>query len=127
MKIENNTATDTKAKAERLAKLQRKIDQTLSKRTPGVETAFSEAYELIEMAMKQGLSQKDVIALVNDSYDLKLHAASFRKLLNDERSTRGADGRSALCPTCRHPLALQPQAGPEATANDITSNDKMVA
>ncbi|HEL3872920.1 hypothetical protein HMPREF3113_09440 [Stenotrophomonas sp. HMSC10F06] len=127
MKIENNTATDTKAKAERLAKLQRKIDQALSKKTSGVETTFSEAYELIEMAMKQGLSQKDVIALLNDSYDLKLHAASFRKLLNDERSTRGADGRSALCPTCRHPLALQPQAGPEATANDITSNDKMVA
>ena len=94
-----------------------------------METTFSEAYELIEVAMKQGLSQKDVIALVNDTYDLKLHAASFRKLLNDERSARDVGGRPAICPTCRHPLAPDPRAEAEEPTNDFntTANDKEAA
>lgn len=113
MKI--NESNDTKIKADRLNKLQRKIDHALSKKTPCIEAIFSEAYELIEMAMKQGLSQKDVIALVNETYDLKLHAASFRKLLTDERSARARGDRVVLCPMCKHPLAPELESNLEGS------------
>ena len=108
MKIKNES---TKPKDERMAKLQRKVDLALSMKAPSVETTFSETYELIEIALKKGLSQKEVITLVNETYDLKLHSASFRTLIKNERDIRLAGGRSATCPTCGH--SLIPCASPE--------------
>lgn len=126
MKIKNDTTANNKSKDERLAKLQRKFDLALSLKAPSAEVTFSEAYELIEIAIKKGLPQKDIITQVNETYDLKLHAASFRRLLNEERSARNAGGQPVLCPTCRHPLPPDPQAKPEEPTNDAdtTSNDK---
>lgn len=126
MKIKNDTTANNTPKDERLAKLQRKFDLALSMKAPSAEVTFSGAYELIEVAIKKGLSQKEIMTHVNETYDLKLHAASFRKLLNDERSVRNAGGQPALCPTCRHPLAPDPQAKPEEPTNgaDTTAGDK---
>jgi hypothetical protein len=128
VKIKIDTTGNNKPKDERLAKLQRKFDLALSMKAPSAEIAFSEAYEIIEIAIAKGLSQKEVITQVNETYDLKLHAASFRKLLNDERRARDAGGQPALCPTCCHPLATDPHAKPgEPTNNadaDTTAHDK---
>lgn len=129
MKIKNETATNARAKDERLAKLQRKFEQAAAMKSPSAEAIFSEAYELIEIATNKGLSQKEIITLLNETYDLKLHAASFRKRLNEERSARDAGGQPALCPTCCHPLASVPKAesGEPTTDTDSTANDKETA
>lgn len=108
MKMKNETTMNNKLKDERLAKLQRKFEQALSMRSPRAESTFSESYELIEAAIKQGLPQKEIITLVNETYGLKLHAASFRELLKTERDARASGGHPALCPTCRHALAPRP-------------------
>jgi len=105
MKIKNETTMNNKLKDERLAMLQRKFEQALSMRAPSAESTFSEAYELIERVIKQGLPQKEIIALVNETYDLKLHPAIFRELLKNEREARESGGHPALCPTCGHALA----------------------
>ncbi|CAG4968502.1 hypothetical protein [Novilysobacter luteus] len=126
MKIKNEI---TKPKDERMAKLQRQVDLALSMKAPSVETTFSATYELIEIALNKGLSQKEVIALVNETYDLKLHSASFRTLLKNERDVRLAGGSSATCPTCGH--SLTPCASPDsktlATENTTEISPKEVA
>ncbi|WP_372362109.1 hypothetical protein ACCQ10_02530 [Xanthomonas sp. NCPPB 1325] len=122
MKIKNETTTNNKPKDERLSKLQRKFEQAAAMKAPSAEDIFSEAYEIIEIAMKNGLSQKEIIALVNETYDLKLHAASFRELLKGEREARESGGHPALCPTCRQTLVPKLHEEPVKTAGNASTH-----
>ncbi|MDQ7301000.1 hypothetical protein [Stenotrophomonas sp. Sm0581] len=122
MKIKNENTMNDKLRDERLAMLQRKFEQALSTRAPSAESTFSEAYELIERVIKQGLPQKEVIALVNQTYDLKLHPASFRELLKNEREARDSGGHPALCPTCGHVLAPTLTDEPAKAAGNVSAH-----
>ncbi|MEL6046723.1 hypothetical protein AAGG49_18785 [Stenotrophomonas maltophilia] len=123
MKIKNDI-TNSKARDERLAKLQRKFDVALSMKAPSMETIFSEAYERIEGALEKGLSQKEVIAYVNEVCGLKLHAASFRKLLSAERELRGANGYPTLCPTCGSRTFSNGPIQPENASTEFDDNSQ---
>ena len=119
-----NDAASNKSRDERLMKLQRKLEQALIAKPPSAQSAFTEAYELIEIGMRRGLAQKDIIQLVNETYDLKLHAASFRELLKTERASRTAEGHRAVCHTCGHnlaPTAPDDQENPSHKGTTATS------
>ncbi|MBN6104908.1 hypothetical protein JR064_22345 [Xanthomonas sp. CFBP 8703] len=127
MKSENDiNIVNAKAKDDRLLKLERKFDAAIAAKAPSVERIFAQAYELIERGISSGLLQKEIIELVNSTCGLKLHAASFRDLLQKERAAREAGGRPATCPTCGHVLAPK-HTKPRNDAANVTTDDQQEA
>jgi len=97
--------TNAKAKDERLAKLYRKLESAIAAKAPTADAIFAEAYDMVETAIRRGVSHKEIISLLNEIYGLKLHSATFRELLKKEREARTDGTRAAKCPMCDQVLA----------------------
>lgn len=66
---------------------------------------FSAAYPIIELHLSRQVAQKTVTDIFNKTYGYKLHAPAFRKMLEDERTRRKANGDIVNCETCGSALS----------------------
>lgn len=111
--MKNETQTATNSKAERMANLQRMIENAIAARPPSPEATFAEAFDMVEIAIANKVPQKEIIEMVNKTCGLKLHALSFRTLLSNEREARKLNDHRVTCPTCRQMLSPVGHKQPE--------------
>lgn len=90
---------------QKLDKLKNAISALQPREQYHVESTFSTVYPLVEQALARGVTQKSIIGELK-SFDLKLHAAKFKELLEKERLSRDASGHRVLCVTCGVKLPL---------------------
>jgi MoxR-like ATPase len=88
-----------------LDQLQNAINALQPREQFQAEAIFSKVYPLVEQALARGVTQKSIIDELK-SYQLKLHAAKFKELLERERVSRDVSGNRACCATCGAKLPL---------------------
>jgi hypothetical protein len=121
MKTSNNR---TEEAGDRLLRLEQALQDATAALAPPAEIAFTKAYEMIESAIANGVPIKVIIEKVNDAFDLRLHPASFRDLLNNERLKRGTKSEHR-CKRCKQVIATKPTQDSEPSPNKTQPNEEV--
>jgi hypothetical protein len=106
----HHTAVD-----KRMLELERALEAAIAEKGPQSEAIFQQIHDLVESAIRRGLSHKLIITNINSTYKLKLHPASFRDLLSKARSSLPS-GHGPLCARCGQevPIDGHVDSGPKA-------------
>ncbi|MBN4936459.1 hypothetical protein JY409_00025 [Stenotrophomonas maltophilia] len=87
-----------------LASLEKALHEQLSKGKTKLEQDFREAYPVLEQHIAKKMRKKILVEQFNAAYKHDLNLIQFRKLLNEERARRHAEGDAARCQSCGHLL-----------------------
>ncbi|WP_422346712.1 hypothetical protein [Stenotrophomonas sp. DR009] len=69
-----------------------------------LEQDFRQAYPILEQHIAKKMRKKILVDQFNAAYKHELNLIQFRKLLNEERARRHAEGDAARCQSCGHLL-----------------------
>ncbi|MBN5094955.1 hypothetical protein JY450_00885 [Stenotrophomonas maltophilia] len=87
-----------------LEALKHALDEQLSKGKSKLEQDFRQAYPILERHIAKKMRKKILVDQFNAAYKHELNLIQFRKLLNEERARRHAEGDAARCQSCGHLL-----------------------